>query len=176
MLWRYDAEQKGELSYYIFQQTFVDNSNPDGNTEGDGNVYLDKSVRVHDVYVTDLQERTYIFIMNAFRATRRDLRSLSDDSIPRLLSRTRPSPYSNLLAQINENTDLPITTTADTIPGKWVITTDFKALPKVSSLYKHHNKYVAIYAYLLYQCVQVHLFQFAERQQGGYSQKHLTVF
>ena len=138
MLWRYDEEQRGVLKHYIFEQKFVDTINPDEEADP---VQLDKSVRVHDVYLTeltDLQEGTYIFSMIAYRDTSRDPRSLSDNFFPRLPSKTRPTPYSSLLAQTDEGADLQVTAAADTIPGKQRSQLIFRDCD-FDDLYKHHE-------------------------------------
>ena len=106
-MWNFEAEQKGALIRYIFQQTFV-TSNLHGIRI---TTPLNKDVRVHSVNITDNIPDdfvgTYTFTLIAF----------PDTNSPGTTSSSNPaSPV-----KTNERTVLPISTIAYTT-GKWVIT------------------------------------------------------
>ena len=67
MLWRYEPEQKGPLSRYIFMQTFIDYVNFDELRQV---TILNEDIRIHDVYITGDRpgesDGTYIYNMIAY--------------------------------------------------------------------------------------------------------------
>lgn len=67
MMWRYEPEQKGPLSRYIFMQTFIDYVNFDELRQV---TILTEDIRIHDVYITGDKpgesDGTYIYNMIAY--------------------------------------------------------------------------------------------------------------
>ena len=117
ILWSFDAEQKGALTHFTFQQTLVDSSL----NETTVTTTLNKDVRMYDVNLTgsipDNFEGTSTFTLIAFP----DKNPSQPDLTTRLpLGTTQP-------AKTNERTVLPVTTVAYTTPGKFEIKSDIRA-------------------------------------------------